>query len=483
MGLVFALASIGACRDEADEDEAWQDASGVTGDTSATTGDPGSPSSDTASDDPTSMTGTGGTTTDASSTGDSGEPVPYEPERYPAGRAHSPITPYVADRMRDIAVLGPDKSEDVFMKVGASSTVSNNTLYCFAEDPIELGDHAHLQPTLDWFLGGDAAGSTPFDRDTEAAESGRHAGWAIAGNPSPVEIELDLVSPRLALVHFGANDMGWGATYGDALVLFHSNMNLLVDMLYDEGIVPVLFGITRRADVSSAQRWVGIWNATIRGIAQARQIPFVDLYHAIDPLADNGLASDGLHLEAYSGGACVLTDEGLEHGYNQRNLLALEVLDRAAAVLVDDVESLDDPAPALLGTGVPTDPWQIEALPFADVRDTALDGESFVDVYSACSDSDESGPEVWYRLEVRDTTRIRAAVLDMEGVDIDVHLVDESATGDGCIARGHHFIQTTLSPGTYHFALDTWVSDGTPQAGEFLFVLTECEEDDPACDP
>ncbi len=420
---------------------------------------------------------------DGTETGETGEPVPYRPERYPGGRAHSPVTPYVADRMREIAVLGPDKADDVFMKTGASSTVSSNTLHCFADDPLELGAHDHLLPTLEWFLGGDAAGSTPFDRDTLAAEVGHHAGWAIEGDPSPVEMELELVSPQLALIHFGTNDMGWGATYGDALVGFHTNMMLLMDMLHDEGIVPIVFGITRRGDLASAQRWVGTWNAALRAMAQARQIPFVDLYHAIDPLAEHGLAGDGLHLEAFAGGACVLTESGLEHGYNQRNLLALEALDRSAAVLVDDADGLDEPAPTLSGAGTQGDPWVIDQLPFGDARNTELEGDGFVDVYSACSTSDESGPELWYRLEVDTTTRIRAVVLDMEGVDIDVHLVDETATGEGCIERGHHFVQTTLSPGTYHFALDTWVSDGTPLAGDFVFVLVECDDDDSACDP
>ncbi|MCA9708463.1 MAG: SGNH/GDSL hydrolase family protein [Myxococcales bacterium] len=409
-------------------------------------------------------------------------PKPYGPAFYPAGRTHSPITPYVADRMREAALLGPDMFEDVFMKTGASSTVSHNTLHCFADDPIELGDHQELDPTLQFFLGGDAAGSTPFDRETEAALVGHHAGWAISGDPSPIDIEVGLLSPRLALVHFGANDMGWGETYGDALLYFHTNMMLMVDGFLDQGIVPIIFGITRRGDYASAQRWVGTWNATLRGIAQARQIPFVDLYHAIDPLPGHGLASDGLHLEAYSGGACVLDDEGLQHGYNIRNLVALEALDRAVAVLVDDAPGIDPATAPLEGRGTPDEPLEIPMLPFTDSRNTAEQGDTFVDQYTGCdSTSDESGPEIWYRLELEQTTRIRAAVLDMEGVDIDVHLVDESATGDGCLARGHHFVETTLEPGTYHFALDTWVSDGTPLAGEYLFVLVECEDDDASC--
>ena len=31
----------------------------------------------------------------------------------------------------------------------------------------------------------------------------------------------------------------------------------------------------------------------------------------------------------------------------------------------------------------------------------------------------------------------------------------------------------SLSPGTYFFSLDTYVSSGTAQAGEYIFVVTE----------
>lgn len=424
---------------------------------------------------------TGGEESSSGSSGEVTDPPVYEPARYPGSRTHSPITPYVADRMREIALLGPDKVGDVFMKAGASSTVSHNTLFCFADGPMDLGDYQPLQVPLDFHLAGDAAGATPFNRVTEAALVGRHAGWAISGNPSPIDVEVDMLSPRVALVHFGANDMGWGDTYGDALLYYHSNMMLLVDGLLDQGVVPVLFGITRRGDYASAQRWVDTWNATTRAIAQARQIPYVDLYNAIDWLPGHGLAGDGLHLEAYSGGACILDEEGLQHGYNLRNLVALELLERTVAVLEDQVVGLDEPEPPLEGEGTPQAPWVIDRLPFTDVRNTE-DGAPFIDEYTGCNNTaDESGPELWYRLELHESMRLRAVVLDMEGVDIDLHLVDESASAEGCLARGHHFVQETLAPGIYHFVLDSWVSDGTPLAGEVLFVLVECADDDSAC--
>lgn len=438
-----------------------------TGDMSATTGIPE----------------TGSTATPETSTGTGDPPSDYfGPARYPPGQVHSPISPFVAEALLTIAELGPSLREDIFLKTGASSTVNSNTLFCFASDNVDLGEYKDLEPTRQFFLAGDAGdGTTPFDRSSAAALSGRHAGWAIAGNPSPLQTEIELLDPRLALVHFGANDMGWAGPYIDSAYLYYENMNLVLDELEDRGIVPVLFGITRRGDSVGAQRWVSTWNTIIRGLAQRRQVLFIDMYEAIDPLDGNGLAGDGLHLEGYSGGACVLTATGLEHGYNVRNLIALQALDRAVAVLVDDSEGLDDPVDPVPGDGSAEDPWQIDTLPWADSQ-TTVDGVQTVDSYPGCDDTNESGPELWYRFDVASTTAIRAVVLDLDGVDIDIHLLDDSADPQGCLARSDRVIAGTLEPGTYYFVVDTWTSAANGEfPGEYMLVVSQCEADDSAC--
>jgi len=400
---------------------------------------------------------------------------------YPGGRTHSPISGLVVERMEQIRAAAPGAADDVFMKAGASSTVNGNTLYCFAGDSVELGAHAALEPTLQFFLGGGAGGTTPFDRDSLCAESGRTAAWAVNGAPSPLEEEVAEIVPSLALVHYGTNDMGAAGTFELGVVAFHENYSALTDALIAAGVVPVLFGITRRGDSVGANRWVATMNATIRGVAQRAQVPFVDLHHAIDPLAGHGLGGDGLHLEAYDGGACVLDQAGLEHGYNVRNLVALEALDRVRRAVVLGEPPPDVGAPGVAGSGAADDPFEVSALPFSHASDTRSGSSDAIDAYPACgSDSDESGPEVFYRLEVAQPTRVRAMVLDGEGVDIDVHLLG-GATPEGCIARGHHRVEAALEPGTYFFALDTFSDQGIDFAGEFLFVIVACDEDDEEC--
>lgn len=417
-------------------------------------------------------------------TSDEGDLQPYEPVLYPGDRVHSPITAFVADTLLGIRELDPLLRDDVFLKVGASSTVNLNTLYCFALDVPDLDvDEPALGLTLDYFLNGEAADTTPFDRVTLAAMVGVSASWAITGDPSPLDQEFAAIEPSLALVHYGANDMQQGITYASALSGFHANMSDLLDLLIARGVVPVVFGLSRRLDQAGADEWVPTYNAVLRGLAQARQVPFLDLRLALEDLPGYGLSADGLHLEAFAEGACIFTPEGLMHGYNVRNRIALQLLDRLRSVLIAGTPSLEpEPVATLRGAGDLDDPFVIATLPFADARDTSDSTSTELDVYTGCmSGTDESGPEYVYSFELAEPTRIRALVLDRAGVDIDLQLLDASASEDGCIARHDTMLELSLSPGSYAFALDTYVAAGVEQSGAYSFVVLECEPGDPDC--
>ncbi len=416
---------------------------------------------------------------DDDTTGDDDDTA-HGPALYPADQVHSPITQYVADTLHDIAADGPEAAQDVFIKVGDSHTESSSALFCFAGDSVDLGAYGDLEPTLDHFLGGDAAGATPFDRASEAALGGMSTGWVIGGEPSPLELEIDALNPRFALIQYGTNDMQMGNTYASAMWGFYEDMAALLDQCLAAGIVPVLMGIPHRGDLTEAGWWVWPYNDVIRGMAQTRQIPFIDLYLALEHLPDSGLAGDGVHLSTNPDGSCQMTAEGLEHGNNVRNLAWLAALDRAAAVVVDGEPSLDPTEALLVGDGSPEAPYEIPALPFADLSDTGQSPHSNLDLYTGCdSDADESGPELLYRLELSETTSLRAFVLDLEGVDIDIHLLDETATEEGCLHRDHHYVEATLDPGVYHLALDSWTDGGSPLSGEYLLVVSPCHPDDP----
>lgn len=409
------------------------------------------------------------------------------PTRYPSEVVHSPLTAPVVDNLRTIAALDLTRRDDVFAKIGASSFDSSRTLTCFAGEHV---DRELMSPealdALDLFLGGDAGGEDPFSRDAISAVSGKTAAWVIGGSPSPLDQELDLTQARFGLIEYGTNDMHMGATYASALWGFGDALLTLTDTLIAQGIIPVLHTNRARLDSASADRWVGTYNAVIRGVAQGRQVPFLDQFVLLEGLDDFGLGGDGLHMSTYTEGGssrtCRFHDAAMQYGYNTRNLATVQALARLTAVVTDGLDA-PDTGEVMTGQGSLDSPYVIDGLPFSAMRNTLDSAQSSLDLYTGCgADQDESGAEHIYRLQLEETTRLRALVIDQEDVDIDLHLLDETATVDGCLARHDRLWEGTLGPGTYHFALDTFVSTGEPRAGEYLFVLVACHPDDGACD-
>jgi hypothetical protein len=400
-------------------------------------------------------------------------PPPEGPAFYPANRLVSPITPHVVANLEAIRDRAP-RADDVFAKVGASSTVSTSFMRCFAGANVDLAGDDALQSTIDHFLDGDAGGADPYTRDSEAAVVGWSARNVIAGDPSALEIELGAINPRFALVMYGTNDIQNRNIdrYADALLT-------LIDQLIDFGTIPILSSIMPRDDDAEADLLVPAYNAVVRGVAQARQVPFVDLHQALLPLPDHGLGPDRLHSSAYSTAAgvrpCVFTDDGLQHGYNWRNLLSITALHLLVETVIRGGDAPDPPQPPRPFTGGPEDPIRITALPFTDLRDTRDSPFRNLDAYPGCQAAqDESGPEYVYRLDLARPTTVRAYVMDRGSVDIDVHLMGDPTDPASCLDRAHTGVIASLEAGTWYFVLDTFVSAANGELpGEYLFVVVE----------
>jgi hypothetical protein len=400
---------------------------------------------------------------------DAPPPPPSTPALYPDGITQSPLTPAVVANLQRIAAASADRQANVFAKIGDSQTVNTAFLTCLDGQSVNLDMYADLDGTRTFFAAGDAAGSSPYDRVTLAATVGWSASSAVAGDPSPVAQEVAAINPRYAVVMFGTNDVEARSIFNYA-----SSMGLLADTLIGDGIIPILTSVPPRDDSATADANVPRYNAVARALAQARQVPFIDLHREVLPLPSHGLGPDGVHLNVYSTSAgtrgCVFDSAGLEYGNNVRNLLTLEALDRTRAA-VEQGTAPDASAPALQGQGTPDSPYLMDAFPFGDARDTSTDGQSLINSYPGCSATqDESGNEVYYRLEVTRTTTVHAWVFVDGSVDIDLHLTGATPDGQSCIQRNDKEIVATLDPGTYHFVLDTYVSNGTVHSGPYLFV-------------
>ncbi|MCA9658805.1 MAG: SGNH/GDSL hydrolase family protein, partial [Myxococcales bacterium] len=248
------------------------DSSGTTGDSDGTTG---SATSTTGSATSTTTGSATSTTTGDATTGTTGGVEVFAPEFYPSDRTHSPITPYVAASIAAIAEAAP-RRDDVFSKIGASSTESVNFMYCFADDAkIDLGGRDHLWETIDTFRA-EVDQTTSFDRASLCAVKGWSTITAISGDPSPLQLEIDAADPRFAVVMYGTNDIQLGSAHN-----FGAAMLTLVETMTTQGVVPLLTTIQPRDDDPEADAEVPIYNAIIRAVAQAEQIPLIDFHREL----------------------------------------------------------------------------------------------------------------------------------------------------------------------------------------------------------
>jgi hypothetical protein len=396
---------------------------------------------------------------------DLGEPT--SPAQYPSGRTLSPITPHVAAHLREVVARGTTNA-DVFIKVGASATFSSQFLHCFAGSNVDLDGRTELMATLDHFRAGDIEGSTPFNRTSVATEVGRGAAWAIAGDPSPLATEVGLANPRYAVAMYGTNDIEQTNVFSYANSLLD-----LTDQLLDEGIVPLWSTIMPRDDNPTSDLLVPEFNMAVRAVAQARQVPFIDLHRELMPLPEHGLGPDDLHPSAFPSGACFLTSAGLQHGYNVRNLLTLQTLHRARLAVAGAAAPDAEGAP-LVGDGSPGSPFVVASLPFSHVANTLFADNDGIDAYPGCAAAqNESGPELFYRLDLSATTSLRVLIFDRGTVDVDVHLLS-GTSGDDCVDRDHQDLSVTLSAGTHFLSVDTFVeAGGQERAGEYIIAIFE----------
>ncbi|MDI1450494.1 SGNH/GDSL hydrolase family protein [Polyangium sp. 6x1] len=394
-------------------------------------------------------------------------PEPSGPIRYPHGLRHSPLSKTVVERWKGILATSPGRPT-VFAKVGDSNTVNTGFLTCFGGNDIQWGASAALEPTRAFF-GKDLAdgAKTSFERTTLAAKVGWSSGAVLAGDPSPIDQELAAITPAFAVVLLGTND-----TYPQGVEPFAGNLLGVVDALAAAGVVPLLTTLPQRDDTDEARALVPEMNAVVRAVAQARQAPLMDLFGALAELSDYGLVGDGIHLQSFAQGgvhACWFDAAGLGEGMNRRNLLTMEALDRVRRFLLEG--EAPEPRPKdLAGEGSWESPFEIDALPFVDDRDTTASKTSVANEY-ACSPVDEGGAEVVYRINLKEPTNLRIRVFDAAGVDIDVHFMDDPGGAAACVARADKVLDVSAGPGTYWISADTYVSASGPLPGPYLLTV------------
>ncbi len=273
----------------------------------------------------------------------------------------------------------------VFAKIGDSITESAGFLVDLGNpdyEPSNLGAYQSLAPTLvafrqttfspanrfasAWF---EVANS--FSSYSPSAQSGwsvdnalstaqlesRYASECPTPDQSPLRCELRRKKPSIAFILFGTNDL----ERVNDVTAFRTQMTQLVEQTISVGVIPVLSTIPARRDSTSLNARVETYNQAIVDIANSNNIPLIHLWQALQPLPNNGLDGDGVHPSTYRNDqASLLTAEGLRYGYNMRNLLTLQTLDKIKRIVIDNqsaegvVAPTPTPAPTPAPTPVPT---------------------------------------------------------------------------------------------------------------------------------
>lgn len=133
-------------------------------------------------------------------------------------------------------------------------------------------------------------------------------------------------------------------------------------------------------------------------------------------------------------------------------------------------------------------PFVAETVPFWGMGDTRQ-GEDTLSSYACAREFDESGPEIWFQLQLERSGKLAVVVPEAQasGVDVDVHLLQGAQTGEACVARGDFMLTAQVTPGTWYVVVDTFKTpSGTLRPGPFaLSVLwaTEPEREAPAPEP
>lgn len=247
-----------------------------------------------------------------------------------------------------------------FGKVGDSITDTQSFLSGFGCDDenrvANMGSYNSLLTTIQYF-DDTTPGSTSewcgnvnsFSRISMAATMGWSAENVLnsvssSACPAPynnyLRCEMHTLKPGFAFVMFGTNDL---QRYND-LTRFRNDLTTVVTQLETDGVIPVLSTIPSRRDSTTLGSRVASYNQVIIEVAQSKNIPLWNYWRALNDNVGStynyGIDSDGVHpnvWQGYKGDAFTVT--ALRYGYNQRNLGAVQTMEKMKRIVIDNGSS------------------------------------------------------------------------------------------------------------------------------------------------
>ena len=238
----------------------------------------------------------------------------------------------ITQHSRDLYLYGQSLGNhaNVFAKIGDSITVAPQFLTPIGYGAYNLRDYSSLQDALNFFGAGQARTGNPFVNTSLAAKGGWSSFSLVGGstsdktycrtNESPVQCELRLNRPAIALILIGTNDLTSSAAEG-----YQANLRRIVADCVSQGVIPVLSTLPPFLRAGYEGR-VAEFNGYIVAIAQENDLPVWNFWRALQGLPNQGLGSDGVH-PSVAPDAADFTPANLQYGNTVRNLTALQLLD------------------------------------------------------------------------------------------------------------------------------------------------------------
>lgn len=237
----------------------------------------------------------------------------------------APLPPETVANIRAIYAAGQKLGRDpnAFSKLGDSTLLNPHFLGPFDSGDYNLGDFAHLQPTIDRFAGS-------FERHGVAAHFGLHS-WTVfdpmwadpdwcEANEDVLACEIRLQNPSFLFVRLGSNDAG--APNG-----FRFNVKKVIEFAIANGVIPIIGTKADRFEGSNEN------NDILRALTEEYDVPLWDFDRLADTLPGRGLDSDGVHLVIDDLPHDYTDPAAFQRGHAMQDLSALIVLDQIRRAL------------------------------------------------------------------------------------------------------------------------------------------------------
>ncbi len=252
-----------------------------------------------------------------------------------------PVVPPVSEAMLAVFQRGQalGNHPDVILRVGDSLSTSEQYLVPLSLPDAALGPFDFLADVVAYY-GPSATG------DEVSAQVGMSSivlfdpMWAndpdCAPGETPLACAYRVRRPSVAFVMFGPNDVR-----SMDPTRYAENMGRIVQESLDAGVIPVLTLVPLDPESELYARALAFHRELI-AVADAFDVPLINLWYAAQGLPENGLDIDGVHLKQ-SGFDTLKLDSGHEawYGISLHNLLSLVTLDRLYHTLGLDTAPTD----------------------------------------------------------------------------------------------------------------------------------------------